>query len=119
MNSFRTRDSAADLDDKSHLEGMDERYARLGIVEDITDGEYDDEYDDTYDEGVVNVQEKGDAVDNDLPKNENRFVGSPCRSSTVGLFVLTEFLENRVVIIVTVPSPMTTTMTPTKADQIK
>ena len=118
MNSFRTRDSTADLDDKSHLEGMEERYARLGIVEDITDGEYDDEYDDTYDEGVVNVQEKGDAIDNDLPKNENRFVECPYHSFYVGLLFRLGFLENPVVIIVTVPSPMTMKMM-TKADPIK
>jgi activating signal cointegrator complex subunit 2 len=69
----RTRDAAADLDDKSHLAGMSERYSRLGIVEDETDGEYDDEYDDTYDDGTVNVRDKDDTIDNELEKNENRF----------------------------------------------
>jgi hypothetical protein len=53
---------------------MTERYARLGLVEDYTDGEYDDEYDDTYDDGTVNVRDKGDTIDNDLEKNENRFI---------------------------------------------
>jgi hypothetical protein len=70
--SCRTRDNPADLDDKTHLDGMDERYSRLGIVEDLTDGEYDDEYDDTYDDGTVNVQDKDDQIDKDLVKNENR-----------------------------------------------
>ena len=51
---------------------MEERYARLGLVKDISDGEYDDEYDDTYDEGIVNVQDKDDQIDADLQKNENR-----------------------------------------------
>ncbi len=61
------------LDDKSHLAGMSERYSRLGLVEDETDGEYDDEYDDTYDDGIVNVRDKDDTIDNELQKNENRF----------------------------------------------
>ncbi len=52
---------------------MDERYARLGLIEDETDGDYDDEYDDTYDDGIVNVRDKNDAIDNELEKNENRF----------------------------------------------
>ena len=54
---------------------MNERYARLGLVEDETDGEgdYDDEYDDTYDDGMINVRDKGDTIDNELEKNENRF----------------------------------------------
>ena len=46
FDCFRTRDILEDFNDKSHLEGMSERYSRLGIVEDETDGEYDDEYDD-------------------------------------------------------------------------
>jgi len=73
ISFFRTRDTLSILDDKSHLEGMDERYSRLGIVLDETDGEYDDEYDDTYDDGIVNVRDKDDAIDNELQKNENRF----------------------------------------------
>lgn len=54
---------------------MGERYSRLGIVDDETDGEgdYDDEYDDTYDDGIVNVRDKGDTIDNELEKNQNRF----------------------------------------------
>lgn len=72
MECCRTRDDPADLDDKAHLEGMEERYARLGLVRDISDGEYDDEYDDTYDDGTVNVQDKDDQIDADLQKNENR-----------------------------------------------
>lgn len=72
---FRKRDTIEYLDDKSHLVGMTEHYARLGIVEDETDGEgdYDDEYDDTYDDGIVNVRDKDDAIGNELHKNENRF----------------------------------------------
>lgn len=70
---FRTRDTLAILDDKSHLDGMTDRYARLGLVEDETDEDYDDEYDDTYDDGIVNVRDKDDAIDNELQKNENRF----------------------------------------------
>lgn len=73
INSSRTRDTLAHLDDKSHLMGMGDRYSRLGLVEDETDGEYDDEYDDTYDDGIVNVRDKDDAIDNELQKNENRF----------------------------------------------
>lgn len=72
LNSFRTRDTMEEFNDKSHLVGMTERYARLGLVADETDGEYDDEYDDTYDEGIVNVKDKGDTIDNELEKNENR-----------------------------------------------
>jgi len=71
--SFRKRDILEEFNDKSHLVGMSERYARLGLVEDETDGEYDDEYDDTYDDGIVNVRDKGDTIDNELEKNENRF----------------------------------------------
>ena len=71
---FRTRDTLAVLDDKSHLVGMTDRYARLGLVDDESEGEYDDEYDDTYDDGIVNVRDKDDAIDNELEKNENRFV---------------------------------------------
>lgn len=52
---------------------MHEHYARLALVEDVTDGEYDDEYDDTYDDGIVNVKNNDDAIDNELAKNENRF----------------------------------------------
>jgi len=52
---------------------MSERYARLGLIEDETDGDYDDEYDDTYDDGIVNVRDKDDAIDKELQKNENRF----------------------------------------------
>ncbi len=75
INSSRTQDTLAELDDKSHLIGMNERYSRLGLIEDETDGEgdYDDEYDDTYDDGIVNVRDKNDAIDNELEKNENRF----------------------------------------------
>jgi hypothetical protein len=69
---FRPRDNPDQLDDKSHLDQMKDRYARLGIVEDITDGEYDDEYDDTYDDGGVNVQDRNDNTERELPKNENR-----------------------------------------------
>ncbi|CAF0891881.1 unnamed protein product [Adineta steineri] len=71
----KTRDTLSILDDKSHLEGMDERYSRLGIVADLTDGEYDDEYDDTYDDGIVNVRDKDDTIDNEVAKNENRLLG--------------------------------------------
>ncbi|CAF1124712.1 unnamed protein product [Adineta steineri] len=71
----KTRDTLSILDDKSHLEGMDERYSRLGIVADLTDGEYDDEYDDTYDDGIVNVRDKDDTIDNEIAKNENRLLG--------------------------------------------
>lgn len=53
---------------------MTDRYARLGLVDDESEGEYDDEYDDTYDDGIVNVRDKDDAIDNELEKNENRFV---------------------------------------------
>ncbi len=73
FNSSRTRDTRAEFDDKSHLIGMSERYAHLGLVEDNNDGDYDDEYDDTYDDGIVNVRDKDDAIDNELQKNENRF----------------------------------------------
>jgi len=70
----RTQDILKEFDDKSHLDGLKERYARLALVEDgDSDGEYDDEYDDTYDDGVVNVRDKDDNIDNDLQKNENRF----------------------------------------------
>ena len=75
FNSSRTRDTLAVLDDKSHLDGMRERYSRLGIVEDEEDGDYDDEYDDTYDDGVVNVRDKDDPIGNELQKNENRLTG--------------------------------------------
>ncbi|CAF1019251.1 unnamed protein product [Rotaria sordida] len=71
----KTRDSTADLDDKSHLIGMSERYSRLGLIEDETDEEYDDEYDDTYDDGIVNVRDKDDTIDHELEKNENRLLG--------------------------------------------
>ena len=71
--SFRTRDTQEILDDKSHLEGMTERYARLGLIESETD-DYDDEYDDTYDDGIVNVRDKDDNIDKELEKNENRLV---------------------------------------------
>ncbi|CAF2450778.1 unnamed protein product [Rotaria sp. Silwood2] len=71
----KTQDTLADLDDKSHLIGMSERYARLGIIEDVTDEEYDDEYDDTYDDGIVNVRDKDDIIDKELEKNENRLFG--------------------------------------------
>ncbi|CAF4409618.1 unnamed protein product, partial [Rotaria magnacalcarata] len=67
----KTRDALEVFNDKSHLEGMSERYSRLGIVEDETDGEYDDEYDDTYDDGIVAVRDKADTIDNELEKNEN------------------------------------------------
>lgn len=70
---FRTRDTIEILDDKSHLDDLRDRYARLGLVEDETDGEYDDEYDDTYDDGIVDVRDKDDIIDKDLEKNENRF----------------------------------------------
>ena len=53
---------------------MREKFAHLSLVEDISDGDYDDEYDDTYDDGLVNVQDKDDMIDKDLPKNENRLV---------------------------------------------
>ncbi|CAF1362820.1 unnamed protein product [Rotaria magnacalcarata] len=71
----KTRDALEVFNDKSHLEGMSERYSRLGIVEDETDGEYDDEYDDTYDDGIVAVRDKADTIDNELEKNENRLFG--------------------------------------------
>ncbi|CAF1003629.1 unnamed protein product [Adineta ricciae] len=71
----KTQDTLAILDDKSHLEGMNERYSRLGLVKDDTDEEYDDEYDDTYDDGVVNVKDKDDAIDNEIEKNTNRSTG--------------------------------------------
>jgi len=73
INSSRTQDTLEHLNDKSHLVGMSERYARLGLIEDETDGDYDDEYDDTYDDGIVNVRDKDDAIDKELQKNENRF----------------------------------------------
>ena len=51
---------------------MSERFAQLGLVEDVTEGDYDDEYDDTYDDGIVNVQDKDDQIGKELFKNENR-----------------------------------------------
>lgn len=53
---------------------MTEHYARLGLVQDESEGEYDDEYDDTYDDGIVDVRDKDDNIDNELQKNQNRFV---------------------------------------------
>ena len=72
-NFSRTRDDPADLNDKTFVRQMSEKFAELGLVEDVSANEYDDEYDDTYDDGVVNVQDKDDNIDKDLFKNENRF----------------------------------------------
>jgi len=57
------------MDNKEELQSMKERFARLGIVEDIVtvrggeDAEYNDEYDDTYDDIDIGQQEPEEEAD--------------------------------------------------------